>query len=178
MSLLLAIDPGSRGCGVALFNIDRRELLRAAYVKGQGPEHGLDAANAIFMAGHVRNWLGFVDRVDVMAVEVPKVYKAEDQKGDQNDLVPLALVVGCVIGLVAPRERVVQYFPRDWKGTIDADAMTDRIVARLRPPHAAGFEIARCERCTPSLAHNMFDAVGIGLKYLERLNKIRTYDAE
>lgn len=174
--MLLALDPGSRGCGVALLDLSGRGTLhRAAYVPCPSKK-GLDASNAYQMALAVSAWVhqrvGLHRSVTDMAVEVPKVYQASQQKGDQNDLIPLGLVVGCVIGLIRP-VKVTQYFPRDWKGTIDADSCTARIIKRLSRE-----ELLRCEECPASLAHNLFDAVGIGLKYVGRFEPNKVYDSE
>lgn len=163
---LLTIDPGINGCGVASF-IDER-LAYATYVKNPCPK---DSPMPERVAKMVNAVVGCVIRgtLDSVVVEVPQIYTRTKSKGDPNDLIPLA---GISYGLAAAfyaREGVIahQYLPREWKGNVDADLMIERIKGRLSPA-----ELAVCTGPT-YLLHNVYDAVGIGLKYLGRLEPKR-----
>lgn len=162
---LLALDPGVRGCGVAVFQGNL--LLRATYVPSPALK-GMSAAEVATMAQEAVKWAFPFDEV---VVEVPRVYPAARQKGDQNDLIAVA---GVAFGVAAratamvPPSCVHSYSPREWKGTLDADDMIERIKARLSPA-----EIARIITVRNSLMHNVFDAIGIGLKKLGRLEPRR-----
>ena len=158
----VAVDPGIRGCGAALFA--DQVLLRAAYVpnpctSGNGPRESASAALA------VQQWLELYGyTAEVLALEYPRVYPARSQKGDQNDLLPLAGVV-CALAACYPSARVIRYFPREWKGTVDADVMLTRIESKLTP-----VERTRLAPCPGDLRHNMIDAVGIGMRAVGRLS--------
>lgn len=168
--MLLAIDPGVRHFGAALFHAGDRHLDRAALIRNP-IKAGNDLAVAAAACEALIRWLGPDARtVRSVCVEIPRVYNAGNQKGDQNDLIALAGVgysLGCA---VVAADRRIRYFPREWKGTIDADKMTDRIERRLDR-----VEKAMIETCPASLRHNVIDAIGIGLKELGRLEPVRVY---
>lgn len=122
------------------------------------------------MAKEVFVWVG--EAPSVMVIECPRVYNAAHQKGDQNkSIIPLTLVVGALAGYSPLTTLLVQYFPRDWKGTVDPDeVMIPRIQARLTPE-----ERVCLEPCAESLMHNVWDGIGVGLKYLGRLEPKRVF---
>lgn len=170
MSALVSLDPGIRGCGVAAF-LDGT-LRRAAYVRNPITKGG-DAAAVTAMAITIHRWTYMVLGpyiMPIVAVEVPRVYPAARQKGDQNDLITVAGVAFAVAALhhkgFAP---AVTYYPREWKGTVDADGvMVPRIKNRLTVE-----EKKVLEPCAKSVEHNVWDAIGIGLKALGRLDPKR-----
>lgn len=177
MSGLIAVDPGVRGCGVSAW-IDRR-LFKAAYVKNPC-DHGQSAAEAARMAYAVEQWVDtfvldpIVDEVTFeLVIECPRVYDATHQKGDQNkSIIPLSLVVGAVASSFQGWP-IRQYFPRDWKGTIDPDDAIKMVKTRLSVD-----ERSRVILPAPSLQHNVWDAVGIGLKDLGRFEPTRVFARE
>ncbi len=105
----------------------------------------------------------------MLLVEVPRSYDAGQQKGPQNDLIDLALVCAAIAGKVGGDTEVVTYYPQEWKGSIKADTFTERILEAL-----SNEEKQRIQR-TGALDHNTIDAVGLGLKYLGRLERTRKY---
>jgi len=175
--LLLSVDPGVRGCGVGLFFESR--LAAAAYVVNP-VKRGQDASAALQMACAVACW--YADNGPQMprgcetrvAIECPRVYKAAHQKGDQNtSIIPLTLVVGAVVGRF--NWPTTQFFPRDWKGTVDPDeVMIPRIKERLSAVEHARVQLPDAE----DLAHNVWDGVGVGLKLLGRLEPRRVFHRE
>jgi len=176
---LLAVDPGIRGCGVALFRegrlsrgLEDMRLAAAAYVRNPLPR-GDDPVEQLAMAYAARDWVrrhtGIDDAtVDRVVVEWPQVYQGSKQKGDPRDLLTLAGVDMAIAASIPARRNVSRYLPREWKGQVNADVMLERILARLEPE-----EMARLEACPASLRHNMIDAIGIGLKALGRLEPRR-----
>ncbi|WP_246137120.1 hypothetical protein [Myxococcus llanfairpwllgwyngyllgogerychwyrndrobwllllantysiliogogogochensis] len=125
------------------------------------------------MAFAVREWLWprLGNEPHQLVIEMPRVYSAAHQKGDQNDLIQLAGVVGMLGGYlpnVASRRSV---YPRDWKGTVDADAFIERIKQRLSPVEHLRVELPSAT----SLHHNVWDAIGIGLHALGRLAPRRVF---
>jgi hypothetical protein len=161
MSILLSVDGGLRGCGVALF--EGQELARAAYVLN--PEHTARGVNAwLAMAKAVRGWALPVP-VDVLAVEEMQVDGRT--RGKEADVMQVNAVVAAVAARV-PATIVMGYTPTAWKGSVDGDVMVERIKGRLTPE-----ELARLEPCSKSLAHNMYDGIGVGLHFLGRLTPRR-----
>lgn len=183
--LIVSIDPGIRGCGVAAFS--EAELLHADYVLNP-QTRGNGILQVLSMARAIRNHL---DREGVytphtVVAERPQVYDRTKSRGDPNDLVPLEGIGACLAGLFDP-QHVAGYLPREWKGTIDPEEISRRVRSRL-----STIEFSRrivpgntCSACTfhrteqdclkpdSCLAHNVHDAIGIGLKYLGRFEPLK-----
>lgn len=178
--MILAIDPGLRHCGCAVFTGTKlAELHAAALVKNTNKtERGPQAAFEMALA--VANWAGSVNaRPSLLVLEYPRVYVDQQRRAsnDPNDLLELA----CVDGALAAwyMKPIVKYFPSDWKGQTPANPTARQIVKRL-----TSAEMLKVENLEPFLsalekaekrnkdvahsAHNTLDAVGIGLKYLGR----------
>ncbi|NPD29210.1 hypothetical protein [Corallococcus exiguus] len=171
---LVSIDPGLRHCGVALFDVPSASLLCAGLPKNPKPAHGaLSLASWASMSSAVQTWLRprVLDEPFQLVIELPRVYAAAHQRGDQNDLIQLAGVVGTLgaaLSLVTERRSV---FPRDWKGTLDADAFIERIKQRLESAEHLRVELPAAH----DLHHNVWDAIGIGLHALGRLAPRRVF---
>ncbi|MCP3167706.1 hypothetical protein [Myxococcus qinghaiensis] len=174
---LVSIDPGLRHCGVAVFDLlsgERATLQAAGLPRNPRPPGGeLSLVSWDFMAFSVREWLRpyLGDAPYRLIIELPRVYAAAQQKGDQNDLIQLAGVVGmlggCLPGVIGRRG----VYPRDWKGTVDADAFIERIKQRLDAVEHLRVELPSAA----SLHHNVWDAIGIGLHALGRLAPRRVF---
>jgi hypothetical protein len=170
MKQIVAVDPGLNACGLAIFDGDTGRLAHAELVENK--EHGDLPSRWYGAARAVSDALFEDDRRDrfsrTLLVEMPRVYPAARQKGDQNDLMNLVGVVASLASLIPAEGRRLIY-PRSWKGTLDADDMIERIKGRLtavehravKLPSAAG------------LQHNVWDAIGIGLHALGRLEPKR-----
>jgi hypothetical protein len=162
---LTCVDPGLRGCGVAEFI--EGNLVRAAYVKNPR-EVGRGYEVHRTMARAVQQWM--TPNVDRLVIELPRVYPGSaQQKGDLNDLLDLTGVGGAIAS--SSTCVVESIFPSDWKGQVPKEMMTERIKRALTPE-----EKATAEKCAASLAHNIWDAAGIGLHKLSRLNKKVLHD--
>ena len=142
----------------------------------RNPEpHGgeLSLASWAAMAFEVREWLR--PRLGVepfqLVIELPRVYPASHQKGDQNDLIQLAGVVGTLGGALSDVASRRSIYPRDWKGSMDADVFIERIKQRLGAAEHLRVELPSCS----SLHHNIWDAIGIGLHALGRLAPRRAF---
>ncbi len=174
MKTLLAIDPGLRACGCALFV--NGLLCRAALVKN--PEKKLRGPQAhVPMAIAVREWVGYTP-LDLV-LEYPRVYPNHSNKRseDPNDLLELAGVDGAIAALLGPARH---YFPSDWKGQVPANACARQILRKLELKESnvienlGPFLVNLNARDAKGLqvthnAHNTLDAVGIGLHQLGRL---------
>lgn len=195
MSTVVALDPGIRGCGLAVGSSGSHVMLSCAYIKN--PEaRGNGLLQVLSMAQALTSGLraaGLEQREPIrLVVEWPQVYAGRMRGNkDPNDLLPLTAVIGAFAGLLQSggsinSAHLHRYLPREWKGTVDADEMTRRIKARIAPVEWTGIKFTdnacgvcrmrlSVEVCTKStcMMHNAFDAAGILLKYFGRLEKYR-----
>lgn len=157
---MVAIDPGLNGCGLAEFA--GSNLVSARYVKNVAAKTELMEVRVYGMAFALRPYVA----PHPWIFERPRVYLGKRLNPD--DLIPLAEIGACLSGMTTIPIRV--YRPRDWKGSIDGDAMVERIKTRLTPA-----EHSRIHLPAKSLEHNVYDSIGIGLAYLGRLERKRVY---
>ena len=97
-------------------------------------------------------------------IELPQVYPGQQQKGDQNDLINLAVMVG----RYAERATVCGFHvtlvkPREWKGQLPKDVCWRRVRETLTP-----LELGKMAKVPKSQAHNMYDAIGLGTWFQKR----------
>lgn len=148
---LLAIDPGVKHLGVAEFRAGRLagcDLVQAG-------------KRSIFEALH--DFAEKLGPVDILAIEKPQVYRLS--KGDPNDLIDVARVVGAAEYLWRASE-LREYRPHTWKGNAKKEAVEGWICKRLDST-----ETLRADRDMEygRLNHNIWDAIGIGMYALGRL---------
>lgn len=173
--MIVAIDPGVRGCGVAVFTDDTM-LFRADHVKSAFTK-GNDAAACVAMALAVTGWVIRLqvipwDERHTLVLEWPRIISASRQRAekrniDQNDL--LALVgVDCAIAMAYQETmNLVTVFPDEWKGNTPKKIMNARAWGRLSTDEQSRVD-------SPS-NHNTLDAVGLGLHQLGRMKRLRVY---
>jgi hypothetical protein len=124
--------------------------------------------------GDALNWAELVEttsyrfptRPDVLVVEKPKIYPGRAQKGRQRDLIDLAITVGRLEEQVLGA-KIVRYEPYQWKGQVPKDETKRRVRAVLAPLELLSVALPKKK----SLAHNVWDAIGIGLVYSGRCHK-------
>ncbi len=154
---LLALDPGLRVAGVALF--EDETLIRAGIVHNPvEKERGPVAWNG--MADAVRAWTnsGSVwHAVDTFVCERPQVYHERFMKGDPDNLIQLAGVCGAV-GFMLHATTSQSYKPFEWKRSL-SKTEHHAVVLKLLSKE----EKARIEECPQTLRHNAEDAVALGL---------------
>lgn len=151
MTEVLSIDPGVHRVAFAIFSAG---VLRRAVLLRIEDDAGLYALPSA--------------PLDVV-IEMPRVYPASRQKGDPNDLLRLACVVGRLQEHYLREGKLVHLVePRTWKGTLAKEAMTERIKGRLATSERTSVELP-----AKALEHNVWDAVGIGLHALGRLTPRR-----
>jgi hypothetical protein len=147
---LVAIDPG-KATGVAVF----LDVLRSATVCTEE-----QCLMAIENAAPLRQGKPAGDCI----IEVPQVYPGQQQKGDQNDLINLAVTVGRYVDrATACGFRVKLVKPREWKGQLPKDVCWQRVRETLSP-----LELSNMEKISKSRAHNMHDAIGLGTWFQKR----------
>jgi hypothetical protein len=160
VNVLVSVDPGLKGCGVAAFRDGRLEA--ATYIAGRPTPGVLAQAQATSRA--VVEWC-YSFNSSVLAVEFPQVYR-QRLGADPNDLLGLAAVLG---GLNPLSGSLIQFSPHDWKGSIDGDVMIERIKGLLTAEEARAVELPPQR----ALQHNVFDGIGIGMHALSRLSRKR-----
>lgn len=159
----IAIDPGLRGCGVSVWT-DRGELCGASYIpgakEGRGPQAWRVLAEAVARYACSVAPYGQINLI----LEVPQVYVRARSKGDPNDLIQVAAVVGALTGkLMVPGADCVAYLPAEWKGQTPKEITTARAQAALQAD-----ELSEVKLPAKSLQHNVWDAVALGLYHLKR----------
>ena len=165
--MLLTIDPGLRGCGVALFD-DSGALVAADYVKNPVAGKGYAAHSAL--GDMVDSWVApRCDQYHPMGliIEHPRVYPGTPNK-DLNDLLDV-VAVGAACGTALHNTTTFApqtVYPSEWKGTVKKSVMTERIKAAL-----TAAELKVCRFTNKSDDSDLLDAVGIGLWHFKRLNQ-------
>lgn len=170
--LLIAVDPGLRGCGVAVFrngNLQHAEYVVNSNKTDRGPLAHMLMAEAVAVAVTERFPSSNTERRYVI-VEFPQHYPGPGKPIDVNDLFDIAGVASaCLVTLAtwAPVEDVDCRWslPRGWKGNIAKEIMTRRICDSLTDRER------RLIVKAGSKDHNTIDACGLGLWQLGRLNR-------
>lgn len=168
---MIAIDPGVNACGVAVFDV-AADYLRYTPTRPTPSELVLKRASYL---SPTRRDLGlwFTEHAATLVrIEFPRIYPAASQKGDQNDLMQLARVCGRLEAWAQDAGHTVEFVePRQWKGTLDPDVMTQRIIGRVTEDERRRVQLPSAK----SLQHNVWDAVGIGLHALGRLEPRKVF---
>ena len=156
---LITIDPGLRHCGAAFFI--NGKLERAFLVKGSknpSPQAWLDIVKNIR-----QEFLYYdeIDKYDELVLEFPQVYRSKFQKGDQNDLLQIAAIVGC-ISATGKYSKISYYLPRVWKGQVTKEVTEQRVKKALSKDELSKIELTKNKK----LNTNIYDAIGIGLYHL------------
>lgn len=185
--MILAVDPGIRGCGVAIFTTDGR-LAACAYVNNPASTKSPIIERARIGAKAVDVWRGVAvnkardaglakawEGVQRLVVEFPRIRTITKSKGDNNDLLPMCAVDGAIAALFdVPCE---QLYPDEWKNQTDTEEVVDpRIRARLSAEEIVVYE-AGLATGGKTYGHNTMDAVGVGLKFLGRYERKRVIPA-
>jgi len=166
------LDPGIRKCGISLFH--GQTLVFARTVKNP-MRSGNDYAACRSMALAVSI---VFPRLNVLGIEWPRVYTAGKQiknghGTDPNDLLPL-VGVGTAVAALAPDAEIIRYYPDEWKGQVEKIAMNIRVLGRLSEVERSLVEAKDPDHGKPNAeGHDTWDAVGIGLHHLGRLDRVR-----
>lgn len=154
MNPFISIDPGhakSNGTGWAFFS--NGELLQAGLADSDEPDFVLRCKEIVAQIPYPQ-----VPRV----VERMRVYPGPQQKGDQNDLLDLSILVGIIIA----NTPIVELYPaRSWKGQVDKKIMQARIEKRLTSAEQARLPKMRSKDKYGSL----LEGIGLGLWIAKRL---------
>lgn len=158
----VSLDPGLHHFGVALWSfsgelvkaylagfeirVEPKWLYHADEIAEQIKEEGFDIGHAI--------------------CEIPQVYSRSKSKGDPNTLVELACAGASVLSRLRGIHHVVK--PAEWKGQLPKEVIEERCKIHLSNDEQKNIVLP-----IKSLRHNVWDAIGIGLFFLEKRVKIR-----
>ena len=161
---VVAVDPGLNRSGVAVFSGGR--LVEVTTVsRTSGPSLPLPERVRV-MADAITEFVYPIGSRVSLAIEFPQIYQrgAGKSKGNPNSLTPLAALAGL---LMASFASTAFYLPSEWKGQLTKQASHARIKERLTASETG--------RVPPRLAHDGWDAIGIGLHYLGRFERRRVF---
>lgn len=160
--MILAIDPGVHHHGLALF-LDDGRLFRCALMPGPGGRRVPLAVAAAGLAVRTKNWAdawwgGVVVPARIVA-ELPQ--DRGQARVPPADLIALSVVLGWTLGALGEPATLIS--PSEWKGSTPKAQHQPRIIAALSAEEAAMIP-------SGALAHNVIDAVGIGLWAVGRIS--------
>lgn len=141
---------------------------------------GKDAGLAVFVHGRLDNaWLVHGDQADVqlrgfedehVVCEIPQVYPGSPVS--TQSLITLMSRAGYLAGFLRPSQLTLVK-PSQWKGQIPKDIHHKQILEQLEVG-----ELLVLDQCLTNIPkskhHNVYDAVGLGLWYLQRRLKCRS----
>lgn len=160
---LVAIDPGVNACGVAVF--EENTLVFAGYVRNRNNKATLFEK----VSATVHELFDLMPYESTLAIEIPRVYQGAKQKGDPNDLIALALVVG---GCSQQVEHAIGYYPDQWKGQVPKPKKkSDRYIIQGRVFEELTVNELILVPKNVGPAWDVIDAIGIGLFHLGRMRK-------
>lgn len=140
---LMAIDPSTRGHGIACFI--GKKLVYASYVRP-----------------HLLQPFAIRNSSKELIIEVPQKYGPTGPSA--SSLIQLSFAAGFAAGMLL-FEDLVQIYPRQWTGRIKKEERIPRVIEAITEEERLSMSMP-----TESLRHNVWDAVGIGLFRLGRAN--------
>jgi hypothetical protein len=147
----LAVDPGKRACGAALYY--GGELLRAAAVRGYRTGGGPEVWK--FLGVGVAAWVG---EVVVGRLVVERMHHYTGSQVDADDLLELAGVSGAVVASL-PRWRAEYVFASDWNGQVPGPVRRERTQTWVA---AQGWSARVDLNTTQRHQEDVWSAIGIG----------------
>lgn len=154
---LISIDPGVRACSCVYWYKGR--LLRAKYIRPANKPFSFAVVSFAVVSWLNERSSDYKCLQPLLVVEKPQTYRGRAVKGDTNDLINLSIVIGQVTSFDSLRLAT----SREWKGNTPKHVTKSRVDQELSDE-----EKARIEWPAPSLRHNLYDAIGIGLWYLKK----------
>jgi hypothetical protein len=145
---IVAIDPGVDFFGCAHF--ENKELV---------------LCNLLNTEDFLKEELQRLHHIEKFYIELPQVYQQQFWKGDPNDLIALSVVIGRLAQKIGYHKcELVK--PRNWKGTVEKTIMLNRIAKLMTKEEEKLFMLLGLSK---SKAHNVLDAIGLGLWAVGRL---------
>lgn len=178
----VAVDPSIRCAGIAAFRGGK--LLAASAVKASTDTAAPMAERCFEMAQALARWIVRYEVAPrVLILEWPQIYTVSKSKGDPNDLIGLAgvgMALAGIVGMgVAARDLVLQvtsYTPAEWAGQLPKSTKVSGFAASPRTKRIRSrLDAAELAAIAEVASHDAFDAIGIGLHALGRLDPVRIF---
>ncbi len=161
--MIVSLDPGLHKVALAVWADDFKLAWAGLVIHQHEPgteraQKWRDMAEWVEVAIRAAGCLMEIEFV----CEIPKVY-AGVHKEDPNDLIDLAGVVGAIVS--KPLLATVEWspIPSEWKGQLPKSVSQARVERKLSEA-----EKVRIVWPAKSLRHNVYDALHLGMVYLER----------
>ena len=169
MNTLLVIDPSLTATGVAYFTTNGNGVYmldHAQLASGSGMDCVAKRCAhmvAVVWAAHYNESLATPHTV---LIEKPRIHVAtRGGKADPADIIKLAILCGALAQhYIETGAEVIFVEPAEWKGQTPKDITTERSKAALTDREQQRVVLPGAK----SLAHNVWDAVGIGLWFARR----------
>jgi len=158
----VAVDPGKWACGVAVFD---SETLTDAWLSIRAKDQDWPV-----MVGNVIRRTSVL-MTSALILELQKAYAGGKQEADPADLIQLAMIVGgfYYAGSASSNNRVLGYFPYEWKRQLNKEQIIERVKSRLAPGELSKAELTGAK----TKDHNIWEAIGLGLFHLGRFSPKR-----
>lgn len=164
----VSIDPGKHACSIACWKdcqLNYAGMVNNPFKDSPGKERAEQWGNlGRMVAGVIATYLPKHFDTDPVSliVEVPQIYPGVREE-DPNDLIDLAGVLGAVICAAAYSTVRWSPFPREWKGQLPKEVTKTRVEKKLTDAEKTAIEWPK-----PRLRHNVYDAIHLGIVYLDR----------
>jgi hypothetical protein len=179
MSAFCGVDPGLRGCGVAILRDDR--VVWAGYVRNPDRESRDCRAWTLLgrvvrdrVEGALREWTKLLIEVvpDGLAViEEQQVYREAQWKGDSGDVLQVqgvAAAVACCLSEVFGVSRVRTVLPAVWKGQVPKEVYHEtRVWPRMTPDDHKRVVLPGAKK----LRLDVWDALGLAYYGRDRVSR-------
>lgn len=163
MTLTMSIDPGVKNACAVWYD---GQLVSAKLLYGLGGQAHVCLESVEPVVQFVEDFgsepatLSHAKAFAEIVIEKPMVYDTARQKGDQQDLIGLAIMVGALTSALAPyAQGILHVTPSQWKGQTPKEVTKKRAIKTLSEDELAVVELPTAK----GLQHNVWDAVGIGL---------------
>lgn len=153
---LMSIDPSINNMGVAIWDIDNKELLLWKLVHPRVDKRKNEYEKALSMCDQLREWARTY-AVNHMILEVPSHWSVGGfEARETGSIAKLCFVCGLIYGIQYDMEEFILVKPSDWKGQTPK-----RVVANRLKDDYVKYDIDMTK-----LNENIMDAIGIGHFYL------------
>ena len=164
---IAAIDPSLRDTGVVVLRAplptSRHRLVHAGLCQSSAESDELLSERCNVMVSLTKQRIGDVlfTNPHAVLIELPRIHVVtRGGKADPADIIRLATLVGAFAQYWTMQGSVVRLIePAQWKGQTPKDITLSRCRAALEPDELQRVELPRAA----SKAHNVWDAIGIGL---------------
>jgi len=171
--MLLALDPSSNRCGVAVF-LDGVLVVADHVDVPKGGKYKCPMRQSVDMSRRVFFWLQDYTVTEIV-VEWPEIRKAAKAKGSPKHMLPLAgVAAGVALSLGLCPDACHALLPGEWAGQVPKD---ETVKGAKKSPRAiktkSRLSAAELIIWEGVKYHDTIDAIGIGLKHLGRFERKR-----